>query len=153
MATFRGHSYRSLDDKGRLVLPPDIRAAAESQASGGRLMLTNFDGCVVGYPLTEWEAIEESFSKVNVLNKQLRNFQRFFISGAVEVALDKAGRVLLPPHLRRYAKLDREVVVAGVGRKFEIWDQGAFEAQRAQMEESFDADLSAMAELGLELRL
>ena len=153
MVTFRGHSYRSLDDKGRLMLPPDIRSAAESQASGGRLMLTNFDGCVVGYPLTEWEAIEESFSRVNVLDKRLRNFQRFFISGAVEVTLDKAGRVLLPPHLRKYAGLDREVVVAGVGRKFEIWDQGKFEAQRAQMEESFDADLSAMAELGLELRL
>lgn len=153
MATFRGHSYRSLDDKGRLVLPPDIRAAAEAQASGGRLMLTNFDGCVAGYPLTEWEAIEESFSRVNVLDKRLRSFQRFFISGAVEVALDKAGRVLLPPHLRKYAGLDREVVVAGVGRKFEIWDQGRFEAARARMEESFDADLSAMAELGLELRL
>lgn len=153
MVKFRGHSYRSLDDKGRLMLPPDIRAAAESQTSGGRLMLTNFDGCVVGYPLTEWEAIEESFSRVNVLDKRLRNFQRFFISGAVEVALDKQGRILLPPHLRKYAGLDREVVVAGVGRKFEIWDQATFESQRAEMEESFDADLSAMAGLGLELRL
>jgi len=153
MLTFRSHTYRSLDEKGRLMLPPDIRRAAESQAAGGRLMLTNFDGCVVGYLLAEWESIEAGISRVNMLDKALRNLQRFLISGAAEVTLDKQGRILLPPHLRKYAALDREVVVAGVGRKFEIWDQGRYEALRTQTEESLDADLTAMAARGFELHL
>lgn len=150
---FRGHAYRSLDAKGRLMLPPDFREAITAESALASVMLTNFDGAVVGYPLAEWERIEESFNAVNVLDKRLRNFQRFFISGALEVALDKQGRVLIPPHLRAYAKLDKDVVVAGVGRKFEIWDQATFEAQRKEMEESFDEDMSALAEKGLELRL
>jgi MraZ protein len=116
-------------------------------------MLTNFDGCVVGYPMPEWEKIEESFRRVNVLDARLRNLQRFIISGAVEVVLDKQGRLLLPPHLRSYAGLDKDVVLAGVGHKFEIWDMARFEERRRQMEESFDSDMASLAESGIELRL
>ena len=115
--------------------------------------MTNFDGCVVGYPLPEWERIEESFNRINVLDKRLRNFQRFFISGAMEVPLDKQGRILIPPHLRSYAKLDKDVIVAGVGKKMEIWSQDVFEAKRREMEEAFDEDMSELADKGFELRL
>jgi MraZ protein len=153
MTQFRGHSHRSLDPKGRLMLPPEFREVVAFRSPGGTIMLTNFDGCVVGYPLPEWERIEESFNRINVLDKRLRNFQRFFISGAVEVTPDKQGRILVPPHLRSYAGLDREVVLAGVGRKFELWDRDAFEAKRAEMEAGFDDDMSALAEKGFELRL
>jgi MraZ protein len=135
------------------MLPPDFRELLFAGGTQASVMLTNFDGCVVGYPLSEWEEIEKSFSKINVLDKKLRAFQRFFISGAVEVPLDKQGRVLVPPHLRSYAKLGKEVVTAGVGSKFEIWDLSAFEAQRQEMEENFDEDMSALAEKGFELRL
>jgi MraZ protein len=153
MSKFRGHSYRSLDPKGRLMIPPEYREAAASMGSEGVLMLTNFDGCVVAYPLPEWERIEESFNRVNVLDKRLRNFQRFFLSGAVEAQFDKQGRVLIAAHLRSYAGLDKDVVVAGVGRKFEIWSQTTFEAKRREMEESFDGDMAELAEKGFELRL
>jgi MraZ protein len=140
------------------MLPPEFR---ESLAAGGPAavgadggcMLTNFDGCVVGYPMPEWEKIEESFRRVNVLDARLRNLQRFIISGAVEVVLDKQGRLLLPPHLRSYAGLDKDVVLAGVGHKFEIWDMARFEERRRQMEESFDSDMASLAESGIELRL
>jgi len=153
MRMFRGHSNRSLDPKGRLMIPTDFRTAAASLGSDGALMLTNFDGCVVGYPLPEWERIEESFNRINVLDKRLRNFQRFFISGAMEVSLDKQGRILIPPHLRAYAGLDKDVVVAGVGKKFEIWNQDVFEAKRREMEEAFDQDMAELAEKGFELHL
>nr|WP_167941031.1 division/cell wall cluster transcriptional repressor MraZ [Desulfobaculum xiamenense] len=150
---FRGHFYRSLDPKGRLMLSPEFRTAAADMGSEESLMLTNFDGCVVGYPLPEWERIEDSFNRINMLDSRLRNFQRFFISGAMEVKLDKQGRVLVPPHLRQYAGLERDVVVAGVGRKIEIWNQNTFEAKRKEMEATFDEDMSALAEKGFELRL
>lgn len=150
---FRGHSYRSLDTKGRLMIPSAFRQADALQEQEGKCMLTNFDGCVVGYPLSEWEAIEERFNEINMLDKRLRSFQRFFLSGAVEALADKQGRILIPPHLREYAGLDREVVIAGVGRKFEIWDKGLFEAKRREMEERFDEDLSELAEKGFALTL
>ncbi len=153
MVTFRGHAYRSLDPKGRLVLPAEFRDVILSAGTHARVILTNFDGCVVGYSLQEWERIEESFQRINMLNRQLRDFQRFFISGAMEVELDKQGRILIPPHLRTYAGLTREVALAGVGRKFEIWDLERFEEQRRKMEESFDLVMDALAQTECDLRL
>jgi MraZ protein len=150
---FRGHSLRNLDPKGRLMLPPEFRETILNGSAEGKLMVTNFDGCVVGYPMTEWEQIEQSFQQINMVNQQLRALQRFFIAGAVEVVLDKQGRVLIPPHLREYGRLDKDVIVAGVGRKFEIWDRGLFEAQRAKMEEDFDSIMNGLAANGFELKI
>jgi MraZ protein len=150
---FRGHSFRNLDPKGRLMLPPEFRETLLNGSPDGKLMVTNFDGCIVGYPMVEWEQIEVSFQQINMLDQKLRSFQRFFIAGAVEVCLDKQGRVLIPPHLREYAKLDKDVILAGVGRKFEIWDRARFEAQRAQMEHDFDTIMNGLAENGFELKI
>ena len=150
---FRGHTERNLDPKGRLMLPPEFREEVLRHSPEGKLMLTNFDGCVVGYPMPEWERIEESFQRINVLNSKLRNLQRFIISGAVEVLLDRQGRILVPPYLRGYAKLDKDCVLAGVGTKFELWDKELFESRRKVTEENFDADMAALAESGFELRL
>lgn len=150
---FRGHTYRSLDTKGRLMLPPEFRTQVLQQDSGAGLMLTNFDGCILGYPLLEWQEIEQSFNTINIFDSRVRALQRFFISGAVEVNLDKQGRILVPPHLRNYARLDKDVVLAGVGRKFEIWDQGLFEEKRKQMEQGFDQVMDELSAQGYELRI
>ena len=135
------------------MLPSEFRDVIFAAGQSGHLILTNFDGCVVGYSLQEWERIEESFQRINMLNRQLRDFQRFFISGAMEVELDKQGRILIPPHLRTYAGLSREVALAGVGRKFEVWDLERFEAQRRKMEEGFDQVMDALAQTDCDLRL
>lgn len=148
---FRGHTFRSLDAKGRLMLPPEFRSVVLEQDAEGRVMLTNFDGCVAAYPIPEWQEIEKSFSKANLVNRSIRNFQRFFIAGAMEVPLDKQGRILIPPHLRDYAKLDRDVVLAGVGRKFEIWDQGRFNSQMEETEQQFDQIMDELSGTGFEL--
>jgi MraZ protein len=68
------------------------------------------------------------------------------------VTLDKQGRVLVPPHLRNYAGLQKDIVLAGVGRKFEIWDLERFEAQRTAMQENFDQVMDDLAGNGFELR-
>ena len=150
---FRGHSERNLDPKGRLMLPPEFREEVLKTSPEGKLMLTNFDGCVVGYPMPEWERIEESFQRVNVLDARLRNLQRFIISGAVEVVLDKQGRILVPPYLRSYAKLDKDAILAGVATKFELWDKATFEERRRVTEQNFDEDMAALSQAGFELRL
>ncbi len=150
---FRGHSHRSLDTKCRLMLPPEFREKIFQADSDGRLMLTNFDDCVVGYPMPDWEKIEERFNKLNMANRKFRDFHRFFISGAMEVNVDKQGRILVPPYLRDYAALSKDVVLAGVGRKFEIWDLERFEAQRKSMEQELDNVMDSLAESGVELMI
>ncbi|MGE4441813.1 MAG: division/cell wall cluster transcriptional repressor MraZ [Desulfomicrobium sp.] len=149
---FRGHSQRTQDPKGRLMLPPEFRDEVFANSPDGKLVLTNFDECVAAYPMPEWEAIEQSFAKLNMTDRNVRNFHRFFISGAVEVTLDKQGRILIPPHLRNYAGLRKDIVLAGVGRKFEIWDQERFEAGRNAMQENVDQVMDDLAEKGFELR-
>ncbi|MDQ7033016.1 MAG: division/cell wall cluster transcriptional repressor MraZ [Desulfonauticus sp.] len=149
---FRGHTPRTIDTKGRLLLPPEIRDEILRVSPEGKVMLTNFDQCVVGYPLAEWEEIEKSFASLNMANKMFRDFHRFFLSGAMEVSLDKQGRILVPPYLREYARLKKDVILAGVGRKFEIWDMERFEMQRKAVEENFDQVMSQLAEHGFELR-
>ncbi len=116
-------------------------------------MLTNFDGCVTGYPMQVWEEIEQSFDKVNSVDQRVRDFHRFFIAGAVEVEMDKQGRILIPPHLRSYARLEKEVVLAGVGNKFEIWDMDLFDKKRQYVEENFGTIINSISEAGFELHI
>ncbi len=141
-----------MDPKGRLMLPPEFRDKIVENSPDGNIMLTNFDGCIVAYPFPEWEAIEKSFNKLNMANRKFRDFHRFFISGATLVTIDKQGRILVPAYLRSYAEIVKEVVLAGVGRKFEIWDLARFEAQRRKMEQDFDGIMDSLAENGFELR-
>lgn len=148
---FRGHSHRNLDAKGRLMLPPEYREIVVNDDPRSRLMLTNFDGCVACYTLSEWGKIESSFYQLNQMHQSVRTFQRFFIAGAVEALIDKQGRVLVPPHLRSYAKLDKEVVLAGVGRKFEIMNKDLFEKQRRHLEENYDQIMGDLQSQGFEL--
>ncbi|MEA4857448.1 MAG: division/cell wall cluster transcriptional repressor MraZ [Solidesulfovibrio sp.] len=151
---FRGHSYRSLDPKGRLMLPPEYREEVLRHVPDGRIMLTNnFDGAVSGYPMPVWEEVEASFKEGNKLDPRIRDLERFLISGAMEVVVDKQGRILIPPYLRSFADLDKELVLAGVGEKFEIWNQGKFEERRRQVGLRIDADLAALAELGVAIKL
>ena len=153
-AVFRGHSYRSLDPKGRLMLPPEYRVEVFRLVPDRKLMLTNnFDGAVTGYPMPAWEEVEASFRDGNKLDPRIRDLERFYISGAMEVSLDKQGRILIPPYLRTFAQLDKDLVLAGVGEKFEIWNQTKFEERRRQVGLRFDADLAALAQAGVTLKL
>ncbi len=149
---FRGHSQRSIDPKGRLMLPPEFRDTLMEKSPDGNIMITNFDDCVAAYPFPVWEEIEQSFNRLSMTNRKMRDIHRFFISGASRVTLDKQGRILVPPYLRSYAEINKEVVLAGVGRKFEIWDLARFEAKRRKMEQDLDGIMDSLAENGFELR-
>ncbi|NCB64467.1 MAG: cell division/cell wall cluster transcriptional repressor MraZ [Clostridia bacterium] len=112
---FRGHSIRSLDPKGRLMLPPDFREEVLHHSPDGRLMLTNnFDGAISGYPMPAWEELEHSFQAGNTLDSRMRDIERFFIAGAMEVSLDKQGRILIPGYLRTHAALEKDLILAEV---------------------------------------
>ena len=135
------------------MLPPEFREEIFRLVPDGRIMLTNnFDGAISGYPMPEWEQVEASFRSGNTLLPGFRDIERFFIAGATEVTLDKQGRILIPPYLRTYAALDKELVLAGVGTKFEIWDQVRFEERLRLTAANFNAHMEAMAASGVALR-
>ncbi|MDZ7758905.1 MAG: division/cell wall cluster transcriptional repressor MraZ [Desulfovermiculus sp.] len=151
---FWGHSFRNLDSKGRLMLPPDFREVLlKRDASGRGVMLTRFDTCVYGYALPDWEYMVNSFQHLNLSRNEMRRFQRFFLGGAMQVPVDKQGRILIPPHLRKYAALDKEAVLAGSGRHFEIWDLQRYEQEMENFDQSADQIMAELTENGYELRL
>lgn len=89
-------------------------------------MLTNFDGCLLAFPIAEWVAFEEKIRKLPSGNRNVRIFKRFIISGATECSVDRQGRILVPPSLKSYALLERDIVIAGQINHFEIWNKTRF---------------------------
>ena len=150
---FWGHSIRNIDSKGRLMLPPDFRDVIQDGDAPGQVMLTRFDACVYGYAQSDWDQIVNSFQHLNLARPDMRRFQRFFLGGAMQVPLDKQGRILVPPHLRKYAALDKEVVLAGSGRRFEIWNLERYEREMDDFDSSADQIMTELTESGYELRL
>lgn len=145
---FRGRFEHIIDSKGRVSIPAKFRELL-MEKNDDRLILTNFDRCLVAYPYEEWRVLEEKVSSLSMVKKEVKAFQRFFISGAVECPIDKLGRVLIPPTLRDYAGLDRNVVFAGMLKKFEIWSMERWVEEIKRSEEDFEGMGAGLAELGL----
>lgn len=126
---FRGVTSLNLDTKGRMAMPAKYRDRLQDLC-GGQLVITvdRDDRCLLVYPLPEWEEIERKLAKLPSLNKQARRLQRLLIGHATECELDSAGRILLPPKLREYAGLDKQVMLLGQVNKFELWDEQAWNA-------------------------
>jgi MraZ protein len=141
---FRGRFEYTIDPKGRVNIPSRFREQL-SETDMETVVITNYSGCIYAYPAVEWERIEEKLAaKVSSVNKKKNAFVRFFVGGAVEVVPDKQGRILIPPSLRSYAGLDRDVVILGMPNRFEIWDQQRWDVEISRFEkEGFeDPELS-----------
>jgi len=127
---FRGANALNLDAKGRMAIPSRYREQL-IQDCGGQLVVTvDRDPCLLLYPLPEWEEIERKLVRLPSLNPQVRRLQRLLIGHATECGMDGAGRILLPPLLREYARLDKRIVLIGQGNKFELWDEAAWNERR-----------------------
>jgi len=120
---FRGANNLSLDVKGRLTLPTRYRQDIIDMCDGNMVITVDPDMCLLLYPREEWLVIEQKIAALPTLNKQSRILQRFLIGHATDVEMDKNGRLLLPPTLRTFAKLDKQIMLVGQGKKFEIWDE------------------------------
>jgi MraZ protein len=137
---FSGSCFHSMDNKGRVSIPSRYREILQERKDR-QLVLTNFGGYILAFPQSEWAKIETKFAEQPLFRKELRAFQRFLISGAEECPMDRQGRILIPPNLRDYAKLSREVCLVGAIRCFEIWDRASYEAHRKQLEESITEEV------------
>ena len=132
---FMGEFQHSIDPKGRLIVPVKYR-----DELGDIFVVTKgLDNCLFVYPMAEWKNMEEKLRALPFTQADARTFSRFFFSGAAECEIDKQGRILLPPPLRAYAKLDKDVVLIGVSTRVEIWDKEAWELYSAQAGQDYES--------------
>src|SRR5690606_28966449 len=126
---FRGQFQHSVDAKGRISLPARFRETVAGARGEPRFVLTPalFDPCLHLYPLTAWEAFEAKIAELPSMDPHIVRFRRLYVSAAVECELDKAGRVLVPTHLREKAQLDKDALWAGMGRHLELWAKEQWE--------------------------
>ena len=148
---FRGRFELTIDEKGRLNIPSRFRDTLKERYDERLIVTNDFDKCLVAYPMTEWVELEKKASRLSMVKKEAKAFLRFFISGATECSCDKQGRVLIPPVLREYAGLEKDIVVAGMLNKIEIWSRGQWEDELRISKESFGQDFQSMAEVLSEL--
>ena len=126
-----GTHEHTIDDKNRLTLPAKFRQAF----ADGLVISRGFERCLFAFRREDWDRrIESRIAALDPLSEETRRIERFFFSGAAEAELDKQGRVMLPGHLIEHAGLGREVVVAGVNDRLEIWDRAAWRKELAEVE-------------------
>lgn len=124
---FRGISNLSLDAKGRFAVPTRYRESLAAQCGGEVIITVSADApCLVIYPLPVWLEIERQLDALPGTHPKAIRIKRLLIGHATELSLDASGRLLVPPELRAYAALDKEAVLVGQGKKFELWDQEAW---------------------------
>ena len=132
---FFGEYEHTIDDKNRLTLPARYRDAL----AGGIVLTRGLDECLDVYARGNWDAlVEQRLAPLDPFSREARELKRFFFAAAADAELDKQGRVLVPPALARHARLDREVVVAGVHDHLEIWDRTAWNDTLTKVEGSAD---------------
>jgi MraZ protein len=143
---FRGNNPINLDEKGRLAVPTRYRAELRECCEQQLVLTASPDRCLLMYPLAEWEGIELKISKLSSLDKTSKYLQRLLIGHATECEMDGQGRVLIAEPLRKFAGLDKRVVLVGQGNKFEIWDEGVWNRSLdAMLDEGKLDDLSSLS--------
>ncbi len=128
-----GTHLPKMDEKGRLILPAKFR----DELSGGVVLTRGLEHCVFVFSAREFDNVQEKIRQAPLTNKQARDFMSMFLSGASDDVPDKQGRVTIPPMLRQYAGLGRDLVVIGAGNRAEIWAADAWNTYLAANEEPF----------------
>jgi MraZ protein len=130
---FRGSSIHTLDPKGRLIIPARFRDVIRV-GGGDAVMITRMDKSLFGYTLEGWGKVEERILSMADMSENMRRIRRYFVGGAFDCNLDKQGRVLIPPTLRGYAELEKDIVLVGLLDHFEVWSKDNWEKENEQME-------------------
>ena len=140
-----GEYTHTIDPKKRLSLPSKFR-----RELGKKVVVTRgLDNCLFVYPINEWKKISEKLSELPMGKSDTRGFNRFILSGAVEVGIDSLGRILVPDFLRDFASLKDKVIVAGVQTRIEIWDEKKGIDYKRKIEKQADSMAEKLGEIGI----
>ena len=147
---FRGSSFHTIDAKGRIIVPARFRELIKN-GDTAEVMLAQLDGGLMAYPMDRWHEIEGRILAMEKKSATMRRFRRVFVGGASECQCDKQDRILIPPLLRAYAGLEKDIVMVGALHHFEIWSKQYWEKENLDLEKDMQQEgvRNEIAELGL----
>ena len=142
---FIGEYQHVVDQKKRVAIPSKFRVRFKK----GAVITRGLDNCLFIYPKEEWNAIAEKLGNMPVGERSTRSFVRLMLAGAVDVDLDSQGRILVPEYLKQYSKIDKNVVIAGLFNRLELWDENQWGKYKISAEESQDEIAEQLGKLGM----
>ena len=142
---FIGEYSHNLDEKGRLAVPKKFRTVL----SKGAVVTRGLDNCLFLYTKDEWKILADKLSALPFSQANTRAFARLMLAGAMDVKIDKQGRVILPENLRSFAGLKKNTIVAGLYNRLEIWDQKKWEEYKTKTEGESNQIAEQMFDLGI----
>jgi len=142
---FLGEYNYSLDEKKRLAVPVKFRSSLGKKA----VITRGLDNCLFLFPMKEWQKLAEKLSRLPLSQADARGFSRIMLAGAMEVSLDRLGRILVPDYLKKYAGLGKSVVIAGLYNRVEIWDEKRWNLYKAKTEKEAGDIAERLKELGV----
>ena len=147
---FKGSSFHTIDPKGRIIVPARFRDVIKVGGGDG-VIVTRLDQALFAYTLDEWGKIEARVIALTDTSEYMRRFRRIFIGGASDCTCDKQGRILIPPVLRQYAEIEKDIVLVGQIDHFEIWSKKKYDQEILQMEKDMKKEevSNEIAKLGL----
>ncbi|MGB2705331.1 MAG: division/cell wall cluster transcriptional repressor MraZ [Candidatus Omnitrophota bacterium] len=135
---FYGEHEHKLDKKGRIIIPSKFREVSKENYIEKFIVTRGLDTCLFMFPEDEWRQQESKFKALSFTKREARKFNRLFFSGAVEVAPDKQGRIMIPSYLKQYADIRKEIILIGVSNRIEIWNKDRWYEFYKATKESFE---------------
>ncbi|MBN2466773.1 MAG: division/cell wall cluster transcriptional repressor MraZ [Deltaproteobacteria bacterium] len=144
---FRGTYEHTIDSKGRASLPAQFRSILPKDNE--RLVITNYiPAHLWAFTFDDWIRLEQKIASLPLNDPDTREFKRFFVAGAHDVAVDKLGRILIPPRLRDYAQLNKDITFAGSVTHIEVWSKENWQPAFRASESNFENTAKKLADLG-----
>lgn len=142
---FIGEYQHTIDDKSRLAIPIKFR----NELKSGAVVTRGLENCLFLFTKKEWQVLAKKIASKPMGQANTRAFARLTLAGAMDVTLDKQGRIVLPEYLVKNAGLVREVIIAGLYNRLEIWDQASWVTYKANTEKQSEEIAEKMGELGI----
>lgn len=142
---FIGEYQHLIDPKKRLAVPSKFRGELKNKV----VVTRGLDKCLFVYPMKVWQALAEKLGAIPVGESGTRSFVRLMLAGATDVETDKQGRILIPDYLKEYAGLDKNVIIAGIYNRLEIWDETKWNEYKKNAEKNTDEIAEQLGKLGV----